>query len=141
MAVRAARAMARRKVIAVVGAGGDRDREKRPLMGEAASGSDLVVVTSDNPRSEDPGEIAQAVLDGVPLQTRVILELDRRKAIHRAIGEASDGDIVLVLGRGHEPLQEIAGSKLPFDDRQVSREALAHRRMSADSGSESGSIG
>lgn len=141
MAVEAARAMTRRKVIAIIGAGGDRDREKRPLMGQAASTADLVVVTSDNPRSEDPEEIARAVMEGVPLETRVILELDRRTAIHRAIYEAVDGDIVLVLGRGHEPTQEIAGSKLPFDDREVSRRALAHRRMSADSGSISGSIG
>lgn len=141
MAVGAARAMTRRKVIAVIGAGGDRDREKRPLMGQAASAADLVVVTSDNPRSEDPEEIARAVMEGVPLESRMILELDRRKAIHRAINEAVDGDIVLVLGRGHEPTQEIAGSKLPFDDREVSRLALAQRRMSADSGFKSGSIG
>lgn len=140
-AIDAARKVARRKVIALVGAGGDRDRDKRPLMGEAASTADLVVVTSDNPRSEDPETIARAVLDGVTLETGVILELDRRKAIHRAVMEAVDGDTVLILGRGHEPMQEVAGSKSPFDDREVAREALASRRMSADSGGESGSIG
>lgn len=139
--VSVAREMNRGRVIALIGAGGDRDREKRPLMGAAASGADLVVVTSDNPRSEDPDSIARAVRRGVAPGTDLIYELDRRVAIDLALEAAHDGDVVLVMGRGHEPLQEIAGDKLPFDDRVVVREALARRRMSADFGNESGSIG
>lgn len=139
-AVSAAREMNKGRVIALVGAGGDRDRDKRPLMGAAASEADLAIITSDNPRSEDPATIAQAVLEGVALKTGVIYELDRRAAIHRAVNEATDGDVVLVLGRGHEPTQEIGGQRLPFDDRQVAREALTSRRMSTDSAPKSGSI-
>lgn len=139
-AISAAREMNKGRVIALVGAGGDRDREKRPLMGAAASAADLAIITSDNPRSEDPGAIAHAVLEGVTLETGVIYELDRRAAIHRALTEATDGDVVLVLGRGHEPTQEIGGERLPFDDRQVARQALTSLRMSTDSGPKSGSI-
>lgn len=138
--VAAARGMTRKKVISLIGAGGDRDRGKRPLMGAAVSPSDLVIITSDNPRSEDPEEIAQAVLRGVEEGTDVIYELDRSLAIRRAIDEAASGDVVLILGRGHEPFQEIGASKLAFDDRHVSREALERRRKSADSGLKSGSI-
>lgn len=123
----------RKKVIALIGAGGDRDREKRPLMGRAVATADLAVVTTDNPRSEDPETIARGVLDGVPLETDVIFELDRRSAIHRAVMEAAEGDVVLILGRGHEPMQEVAGEMRPFDDRAVAREVLASRGMSAES--------
>lgn len=135
-----ARGMNRRQVIALVGAGGDRDRGKRPLMGAAVSAADLVIITSDNPRTEDPGEIGNAVLGGVEPGTDVIYELDRAMAIQRAVDEATPGDVVLILGRGHEPYQEIGDTKLPFDDRRVARRALELRRMSADSGSGSGSI-
>lgn len=138
--VSAARGMTSNKVISLVGAGGDRDRGKRPLMGAAVSASDLVIITSDNPRSEDPDEIARAVLQGVEEGTDVIYELDRALAIQRAVDEAAAGDVVLILGRGHEPYQEIGPNMLAFDDRRVSRDALERRRMSADSGSQSGSI-
>ena len=138
--ISAARDLDRGRVIALIGAGGDRDRSKRPLMGEAVSDADLAVITSDNPRSEDPEKIAKAVLGGVALETDVIFDLDRRAAIQRAIDEAEEGDVVLVLGRGHEPVQEIGGEMRPFDDRNVARRALANRRMSADFEPESGSI-
>ena len=139
--ISAARDLKRGRVVALIGAGGDRDSAKRPLMGEAVSEADLAVITSDNPRSEDPEDIAKAVLVGVALETDVIFDLDRRAAIQRAVDEAEEGDVVLILGRGHEPMQEIGGERRPFDDRAVARRALANRRMSADSGSESGSIG
>ena len=139
-AIAAARDLKRGRVIALIGAGGDRDRAKRPLMGEAVSQADLAVITSDNPRSEDPTEIAKAVLGGVALETDVILDTDRRSAIQRAIDEAEDGDIVLVLGRGHEPMQEIGGERHPFDDRAIARGALANRRKSANFMPESRSI-
>jgi len=127
-------------VIALIGAGGDRDQAKRPLMGSAVSRADLAVVTTDNPRSEDPGAIAAAVVSGLDPSTKSILDLDRMSAISRAINAADDGDIVLILGRGHESHQEIAGEMRPFDDREVAREALSHRRMSADSVLGSGSM-
>lgn len=139
-AIAAAREIGRERVIALVGAGGDRDRDKRPLMGAAASAADLAIITSDNPRSEDPEEITRSVLAGVTPETDVIYELDRRAAIDRAIGAAADGDVVLILGRGHEPAQEIGGERLPFDDREVARESLTDRRRSAGSGPKSGSI-
>jgi UDP-N-acetylmuramoyl-L-alanyl-D-glutamate--2,6-diaminopimelate ligase len=127
-------------VIALIGAGGDRDQAKRPLMGLAVSRADLAVVTTDNPRAEDPGAIADAVVSGMDPSTESILDLDRMSAISRAINAADDGDIVLILGRGHESHQEITGEMEPFDDREVAREALSHRRMSADSAFGSGSL-
>ena len=116
------------RIIAVVGAGGDRDRAKRPLMGEAASAADVVVVTSDNPRSEDPAAIIDEVMKGTLPGTAAIRLVDRREAIAEAIGMARDGDAVVILGKGHERGQEIAGFKHPFDDRIESRAALAARR-------------
>jgi UDP-N-acetylmuramoyl-L-alanyl-D-glutamate--2,6-diaminopimelate ligase len=116
------------RLIVVVGAGGDRDREKRPLMGAAASAADVVVVTSDNPRSEDPDAIIDGVMRGVEDSVRVIRLADRRAAIAAAVNEAVDGDAVLILGKGHERGQEIAGFKHPFDDRIEGRTALASRR-------------
>ncbi len=138
--ISAARELTSRHVIALVGAGGDRDRGKRPHMGAAASAADLAIITSDNPRSEDPDEIGRAVLEGVEGGTEVIYELDRSMAIDRAVAEAVAGDVVLILGRGHEPFQEAGDEKTPFDDRVVARNALRRRRMSADSGTGSGSI-
>ena len=122
--IETSRTLTRGRVIAVVGAGGDRDRSKRPQMGQAASAADLVVVTSDNPRSEDPAEIVDQVAAGVdnPATIKVI---DRRDAIRAALAAASPGDIVLILGKGHETGQEVAGSVHPFDDRVVASEALA----------------
>ena len=124
-ALEAARELGRGgRVICVFGAGGDRDRAKRPLMGRVvAELADLSLVTSDNPRSEDPAAIATEVVDGLDLE----VELDRRRAIERALELARPGDVVVIAGKGHERGQEIGGRKLPFDDRQVAREALRRR--------------
>ena len=114
------------RVICVFGAGGDRDRAKRPLMGQVvAELADVSFVTSDNPRSEDPAVIAAEVVDGLDLE----VELDRRRAIERALEAARPGDVVVIAGKGHEQGQEIGGRKLPFDDREVARETL--RRLGA----------
>jgi UDP-N-acetylmuramoyl-L-alanyl-D-glutamate--2,6-diaminopimelate ligase len=119
----AARAMTDGRVLVVFGAGGDRDRGKRPLMGTVAKQlADVVVVTSDNPRSEEPLAIIQDILQGTG--TEVEIDPDRRSAISRAIALAEPGDVVVIAGKGHEQGQEIAGETLPFDDRQVAREAL-----------------
>jgi UDP-N-acetylmuramyl-tripeptide synthetase len=123
-AIEAAREMAPKRVIALIGAGGDRDAEKRPQMGRAASGADVVVVTSDNPRSEDPADIAATVEAGIAPDVARIIDLDRSSAIEKAIAMAASDDIVLILGKGHEPGQEIAGEVFPFDDRAVAREVL-----------------
>jgi UDP-N-acetylmuramoyl-L-alanyl-D-glutamate--2,6-diaminopimelate ligase len=115
------------KVITLFGCGGDRDRTKRPLMGEAAGkGSDFVVLTSDNPRSEDPLAIINDALVGLQKSgTKYVTEADRRKAIGIAIAEAAPGDIVLLAGKGHEKTQTAKGRSVPFDDVQVARETLA----------------
>jgi UDP-N-acetylmuramoyl-L-alanyl-D-glutamate--2,6-diaminopimelate ligase len=127
-ALESARDLARGRVICVFGAGGDRDRSKRPLMGQVVMElADLGLVTSDNPRSEDPAAIAAEVVDGLDLD----VELDRRRAIERAIDEAQPGDVVVIAGKGHEQGQEIAGCKLPFDDREVARETLRRSRAPA----------
>ena len=126
--ISALRGLVAGRIIAVIGAGGDRDREKRPLMGAAASAADVVVVTSDNPRSEDPAAIIDAVMEGMHRDARAVRLIDRREAIRAAIAEASDGDAVVILGKGHERGQEIAGFKHPFDDRIEARSALAARR-------------
>ena len=121
--LRAARGLGEGRVIVVFGAGGDRDRGKRPLMGEvAADGADLAIVTSDNPRSERPLQIIEDVLQGAGLDVEI--DPDRRSAIHRAIGLAEPGDVVVIAGKGHEQGQEIAGTVHAFDDRVVAREAL-----------------
>jgi UDP-N-acetylmuramoyl-L-alanyl-D-glutamate--2,6-diaminopimelate ligase len=146
--LRAARQITRGRVICVFGAGGDRDRGKRPLMGEiAARLADVVVITSDNPRSESPQAIVQEIVAGIPerpgpsiagsgeahagvrsVAEGVQVEVDRRKAIEWAIGIAEEDDLVLIAGKGHEQGQELAdGVKLPFDDRLVAREALRAR--------------
>ena len=114
------------RIIVVFGAGGDKDRDKRPLMGEAAARlADVVVVTSDNPRSEDPGAIAAAVVAGTAEgSAEVRVELDRRAAIALALAEAQPGDVVIVAGKGHETTQTIGERVLPFDDREVVRDLL-----------------
>jgi UDP-N-acetylmuramoyl-L-alanyl-D-glutamate--2,6-diaminopimelate ligase len=118
-----ARALAAGRVICVFGCGGDRDREKRPLMGAvAARVADSVLVTSDNPRSEDPLAIIDEVLAGAGGAAEV--EPDRAQAIGRAVGQAREGDVVVIAGKGHEQGQEVAGSVIPFDDREVARDAL-----------------
>jgi UDP-N-acetylmuramoyl-L-alanyl-D-glutamate--2,6-diaminopimelate ligase len=128
-ALRAARGLAEGRVIAVFGAGGDRDRGKRPLMGKvAAELADVAIVTSDNPRSEDPLAIIQDVLQGSGVDVEI--DPDRRSAIHRAVGIAEPGDVMVVAGKGHEQGQDIGGVVHPFDDRAVVREALAALRAS-----------
>ena len=123
-ALRAARGLAEGRVLVVFGAGGDRDRGKRPHMGKVAVElADLAIVTSDNPRSEDPLSIIQDVLQGAG--TGVEIDPDRRSAIRRAVELARPGDVVLIAGKGHEQGQEIDGVVHPFDDRTVAREALA----------------
>jgi UDP-N-acetylmuramoyl-L-alanyl-D-glutamate--2,6-diaminopimelate ligase len=120
----AARELVRGKLICVFGCGGDRDREKRPLMGEiAAELSDVAIVTSDNPRSEEPRAIVDEILAGVEEKT-VEVELDRRAAIEQALAQACEGDVVVIAGKGHEQGQEIGERVLPFDDRVVAAELL-----------------
>jgi UDP-N-acetylmuramoyl-L-alanyl-D-glutamate--2,6-diaminopimelate ligase len=129
-ALRALRPLTTGRLIVVLGCGGDRDRAKRPVMGElAARNSDLLIVTDDNPRSEDPALIRQAMLAGalaVPAHARgEVLEVgDRAEAIGAAVAAAAPGDTVLIAGKGHERGQEIAGVEYPFDDRAVLRAAL-----------------
>jgi len=114
----------------VFGCGGDRDRGKRPLMGEiSARLADRTLVTSDNPRSEQPEAIVAEILAGVPAALRggerVAVEVDRRAAIAQALAAAREGDVVVIAGKGHEQGQELAnGEKVPFDDVTVAREAL-----------------
>jgi len=126
-AIAAARSLSSKRVLTVFGCGGDRDRTKRPLMGQAAGeASDYVVLTSDNPRSEDPLGIINDTLVGlrrhdVPHQ----VEPDREEAIRIALREARPGDVVLIAGKGHETLQSLCGRTVPFDDRETSRRLLA----------------
>ncbi|MGH2811833.1 MAG: glutamate ligase domain-containing protein, partial [Actinomycetota bacterium] len=117
-----------RRVIAVFGCGGDRDRSKRPLMGRAAAAhADVVIVTSDNPRGENPEEIiaeVEAGLEERPPPGGYRLIPDRAEAIAVAISQAAPGDVVLIAGKGHESYQEFAGRTVPFDDRAVAADAL-----------------
>jgi UDP-N-acetylmuramoyl-L-alanyl-D-glutamate--2,6-diaminopimelate ligase len=117
-----ARNLSKGRVLCVFGCGGDRDRDKRPVMGRIASTlADVAIVTSDNPRSEEPLAIIEEVLAGAP---ELEVEPDRRTAIARAIESAREGDVVLIAGKGNEQGQEIAGTVYPFDDRDVARELL-----------------
>src|ERR671935_5078 len=123
--LRTAREMTTGRVICVFGCGGDRDRGKRPLMGRIASQlADVAILTSDNPRSEDPLAIIDEVLAGVTGEIEV--EPDRAAAIEQAIAEAREGDVVLIAGKGHEQGQEFADRTIPFDDREVARDAIRH---------------
>jgi UDP-N-acetylmuramoyl-L-alanyl-D-glutamate--2,6-diaminopimelate ligase len=130
-----ARPLGARRLITVFGAGGDRDRTKRPLMGMVAARlSDVVVITSDNPRSEDPARIIDEVNLGAQPEMKqraveVVTIVDRREAILHAVTHAEAADVVLIAGKGHEKYQEIGGATLPFDDVAVAREALAARRL------------
>jgi UDP-N-acetylmuramoyl-L-alanyl-D-glutamate--2,6-diaminopimelate ligase len=138
-----ARPLATGRIITVFGCGGDRDRTKRPLMGAVAARlSDLVIVTSDNPRSEDPGEIIEQIKRGIvapdergalrgrprPRETPCLAIADRKEAIERAVREALPGDLILIAGKGHEKYQVIGERVLPFDDVDVARTALERRR-------------
>jgi UDP-N-acetylmuramoyl-L-alanyl-D-glutamate--2,6-diaminopimelate ligase len=118
-----------RRLVVVVGCGGERDRTKRPVMGSIASRlADQLVVTSDNPRGEDPEGIIDEVLAGVDGPASIVREPDRAAAITSTIADARDDDVILIAGKGHETTQEIAGSVVAFDDRAVARAALASRR-------------
>jgi UDP-N-acetylmuramoyl-L-alanyl-D-glutamate--2,6-diaminopimelate ligase len=138
-----ARPLAMGRLVTVFGCGGDRDRTKRPLMGAVAARlSDLVIVTSDNPRSEDPEQIIEEVKRGIvvpadrvppkaqpaPRSTPCLAIVDRKEAIARAVRDARAGDLVLIAGKGHEKYQQIGERTLPFDDVEIAREALAQRR-------------
>ena len=121
----AVRAVTPGKVVVVLGCGGDRDRGKRPAMGRAAAeGADVAILTSDNPRSEDPAAILAQMAAGAPA---ALQEVDRRAAIATAVSLAGPGDAVVVAGKGHETGQEVAGAVTPFDDREVLRRALQDR--------------
>jgi UDP-N-acetylmuramoyl-L-alanyl-D-glutamate--2,6-diaminopimelate ligase len=125
--LRTARDLAQNRVICVFGCGGDRDRGKRPLMGRIASDlADVAIVTSDNPRSEDPDAIIAEILTGAG---DAEVEPDRREAIASAVEAAGEGDVVVIAGKGHEQGQQFADRTIPFDDREVARDAL--RRLGA----------
>ena len=133
-----ARPLARGRLITVFGCGGDRDRTKRPLMGAVAGRlSDLIVITSDNPRSEDPSRIIEEIQRGITADTRkdagqrLLTIVDRGAAIAKAIELARPGDLVLIAGKGHEKYQVIGDRVLPFDDVAVAREALSRRRTNS----------
>jgi len=118
------------RLITVFGCGGDRDRTKRPVMGRIAQTlSDAVVVTSDNPRTEDPDAIIREIIQGMegpgPSGTQYKVEPDRRKAIYDAVAQANPGDLVLIAGKGHEDYQIVGTHKYPFDDRKIALEALS----------------
>lgn len=124
------RKLAPKKIITVFGCGGDRDREKRPLMTQSAVRySDVVVLTTDNPRSEDPAAILKDMKKGLRSDSScvVVEDLDRESAIHKAVTLAEPGDIVMILGKGHEDYQILGDRKIPFDDRVIAREALKRK--------------
>jgi UDP-N-acetylmuramoyl-L-alanyl-D-glutamate--2,6-diaminopimelate ligase len=124
-ALQGARELTTGALIVVFGAGGDRDHDKRPLMGQVASRlADLAIVTSDNPRSEDPDAIIAQVVSGAGDQGNLFTEPDRAHAISNALANARPGDVVLIAGKGHEPGQEIGGRVLPFDDAETARTSL-----------------
>lgn len=129
-ALQAARALTSGALHCVFGCGGDRDPEKRAKMGRiAGQNADRIIVTNDNPRSEDPGQIASAIVEGLePTGRQHEVILDRRRAIETAVLGAACGDVVLIAGKGHEPYQLIAGQVFDFDDRQEARAALVARR-------------
>jgi UDP-N-acetylmuramoyl-L-alanyl-D-glutamate--2,6-diaminopimelate ligase len=137
-----ARPLAQGRLVTVFGCGGDRDRTKRPLMGAVAARlSDFVVLTSDNPRSEDPDRIIEEIQRGLapPAEpgapkrptTPFIVNADRRRAIEYAIRMAKPGDLVIIAGKGHEKYQIIGDRTLPFDDVEVARAALGQRRAAS----------
>jgi UDP-N-acetylmuramoyl-L-alanyl-D-glutamate--2,6-diaminopimelate ligase len=137
--LRSLRPVTQGNLIIVLGCGGDRDKAKRPMMGAAAAAlADVAILTSDNPRSEDPLAILEAMLGGVlsvpqAERARIIVEPDRAAAIGQAVALAGPGDVIVVAGKGHETGQYVAGSVLPFDDRQITAEALERQAKTRDS--------
>ncbi|MDH3571685.1 MAG: UDP-N-acetylmuramoyl-L-alanyl-D-glutamate--2,6-diaminopimelate ligase, partial [Gemmatimonadota bacterium] len=124
-AIGAVRPLTRGRLIVLFGAGGDRDRAKRPLMGRAAArGADLAIVTSDNPRTEDPERILDDIEAGMELRPHLRI-VDRRVAIARALAMLEPGDLLLLAGKGHETYQVVGTEHLPFDEREIVRSALA----------------
>lgn len=139
-ALAAARQVTRGRLIVVLGCGGDRDRGKRAVMARSAvSGADIAIFTSDNPRSEDPGVILDDMVAGLANPAAAVRISDRAEAIGRALAMATDGDIVLIAGKGHETYQELADGRIDFDDRRVAHDILTQRFNRSESGtSESG---
>ena len=134
--LQAARPLTTGRLIVVFGCGGDRDRDKRPRMGAAATANaDLTIITSDNPRSEPPSDIIAAIEAGAKRGGGAyVVEPDRRAAIERAVGLAREGDVLVIAGKGHERYQELADAVLDFDDRVVAREAIAGAGLAAGTG-------
>jgi UDP-N-acetylmuramoyl-L-alanyl-D-glutamate--2,6-diaminopimelate ligase len=129
--VASVRSVCANKLIVVFGCGGDRDAGKRPLMGTAAQEADIVIVTSDNPRSEDPAVIVEQIVHGISREScEVYIEIDRAEAIASAISMAGRGDIVVIAGKGHEATQEVAGVHYPFNDVDVAKSTLSHKKGS-----------
>jgi UDP-N-acetylmuramoyl-L-alanyl-D-glutamate--2,6-diaminopimelate ligase len=126
--LKAARPFVKGRLICVFGCGGDRDRTKRPKMGAiAANLSDWAIVTSDNPRTENPERILEDILEGIPDTVEPLVICDRAEAIRTAILQAKPGDSVLIAGKGHEDYQILGTEKVHFDDREQAREALSQR--------------
>ncbi|HLG94045.1 MAG TPA: cyanophycin synthetase, partial [candidate division Zixibacteria bacterium] len=117
-----------KRVLLAFGCGGDRDKGKRPLMAQAAEKyADLIFLTSDNPRSEPPEQIIEETLFGFADRSKVRTIIDRREALSKMIETAEEGDFLVACGKGHETYQQVGDKKLPFDDREVFREALKKR--------------
>ena len=126
----AARGITEGKLISVFGCGGDRDRGKRPKMGAISTQiADMSVITSDNPRTENPEEIISEIVSNLPHDAAYLCIPERREAIRHAIMDAHPGDVVVIAGKGHENYQEIHGKRFPFDDREVASEILQHLPM------------
>jgi UDP-N-acetylmuramoyl-L-alanyl-D-glutamate--2,6-diaminopimelate ligase len=126
-----ARALTRGKITVVFGAGGNRDRAKRPWMGAACANADRVILTNDNPRSEDPESIASAIREAVPRHVLVSMDLDRGRAINQAVRDAGVNDMVLITGKGHESTQELGARLLHFSDRETALGAALEREARA----------
>jgi UDP-N-acetylmuramoyl-L-alanyl-D-glutamate--2,6-diaminopimelate ligase len=121
----AAKRITEEKLICIFGCGGDRDNGKRPKMGNiSAQIADYSVITSDNPRTENPDEIIAQIVSNLPHDTKYVCISERRDAIHHAIATAKSGDVVVIAGKGHEDYQEIHGKRFPFDDRVVASDFL-----------------
>ncbi|MBU1613800.1 UDP-N-acetylmuramoyl-L-alanyl-D-glutamate--2,6-diaminopimelate ligase, partial [bacterium] len=113
------------RIITLFGCGGDRDRKKRPVMGKLASQmSDLVIITSDNPRSEEPGAIIKEIKEGIKDKSSYLVIVDRKEAIAKAISLAKEDDLILIAGKGHEDYQILKDRTIPFDDRKIAKEIL-----------------